>query len=555
MSDFSLRPENRIGRVLPRALAAAVLLAALFLASCVSGPDYKRPAMDAPANYKSATEKETEEPGLGLDWWRLFNDAELNTLAEEALQSNQDLKAAMARVEQARASARSVKSSFYPAITMSPSATRSRTPVSTNSATKQDGFTQAASAINEVTSLLNEAQALAGATTTTPKAGGTGQQGSGLTTTIPAVSLTNNRIQVPFDLSYEIDLWGRVRRSYEAAEAQTMVSQYDLEVVRQTLLADLAQDYFNLRSLDARNVILKRNIELYRDQVDLTDKQFRSGLTNVTNVLQAKVQLESTQAQAADVQRQRTDLEHAIAILLGRAPAQFDLGVRPLDARPPEIPAGLPGDVLRRRPDVAEAEQNLAGACANIGVAQANFFPTVTLTGSAGFQSSGLTKLVSSQNLAWSMGPSINLPIFKGGQLRAELQKAKARYDELEATYRKTVLTAFGDVENSLTDLHLRADASEAQGKAVADAREYLRFTQMQYDTGTTDYLHVIDAEKTLLTNELSDADISGQRMVSTVLLIKALGGGWEPPAAPVPEAERAENALPGTQTGMSGAH
>ncbi len=540
MSDSSMKCFLRS---LPFVGGGAVLLLPLCLTSCVTGPEYKRPALNTPANYKSATEKESEAPGLGLDWWRLFKDSDLDTLATEALASNLDIKAAMARVEQARASARSVKSSFYPALSTSPSAARSRTPITSNSSQSQTSdLTKATNAINQVTALLGEINSL-GQTSTGSSGTGSGQQSSSATANTTAttkVSQTNNRFQVPFDLSYEIDIWGRVRRSYEAAQAQTKVSLYDLEVVRQTLLADLAQNYFNLRSLDARHAILIRNIDLYRDQVDLTEKQRQAGLTNETNVLQARVQLESSQAQAADIQRQRTDLEHAIAILLGRSPAQFALDARPLDAAPPEIPAGLPGDLLRRRPDIAEAEQNLVAASANIGVAQADFFPTVTLTGSAGLQSSDLKKLVSSQGLAWSFGPNINLPIFKGGQLRANLQKAKARYDELEAVYRKTVLGAFGDVENSLTDLHLRADASEAQGKAVADAREYLRFTQLQYDTGVTDYLHVIDAEKTVLTNELSDAELAGQRMISTVLLIKAVGGGWEPPPDAVPEAGRA---------------
>ncbi len=543
MSDFRPRAPMRFFPLLPIMRGAAVLLLPLFLASCMTGSDYKRPAMDAPANYKSVAEKETEEPGLGLDWWRLFKDDDLNTLAEEALQSNQDLKAAVARVEQARASARSVGSAFYPTITMSPSAGRSRTPISTgSSASQSDDLAKAASVIGGITTVVNRVNSFGQGATTT----GTGSTtGASTSATTAGISQTNTRVQVPFDLSYEIDIWGRVRRSYESAQAQTRVSLYDLEVVRQTLLADLAQNYFNLRSLDARHAILVRNLELYRDQVDLTDKQCQAGLTNETTLLQAKVQLESTEAQAAEVQRQRADLEHAIAILLGKAPAQFSLDARPLDATPPEIPAGLPGDLLRRRPDVAEAEQSLVAASADIGVAQANFFPSVTLTGSAGFQSSDLAKLVSSQSLAWSFGPSVSLPLFKGGQLTANLQKARARYDELEAAYRKKVLGAYGDVEDSLTDLHLRADASRSQGRAVADAREYLRFTQLQYDTGVTDYLHVIDAEKTLLTNELSDAELAGQRMISTVLLIKAVGGGWEPPTEPAADAGQSGNRAP----------
>ncbi|MBI3119604.1 MAG: efflux transporter outer membrane subunit, partial [Candidatus Hydrogenedentes bacterium] len=223
----------------------------------------------------------------------------------------------------------------------------------------------------------------------------------------------------------------------------------------------------------------------------------------------------------------------------------FSLTARPLEATPPVVPAGLPADLLRQRPDVAEAEQNLRAACAEIGVAQADFYPSVKLTGSAGFQSSGLGSVLDWSNRAWSLGPSISLPIFKGGQLRANLEKARARYDELEATYRKTVLNAYVDVEDALTDLHLRADAAASQAKAVAAAREYRRLTQIEYQTGVTDYLHVVNAEQTLLTNELSEAQILNQRMVSSVLLIKALGGGWEAPvSAPVEGASLSEQNL-----------
>jgi multidrug efflux system outer membrane protein len=486
-------------RVTTRVCTAGALALALVCASCVSGPDYQRPQLNVSDGYKSATAQEAAQPGLGQDWWKVFQDPELNALVEEALEANQNLKAAMARVAQARASAASVKSSFFPVVTLDPSETRSRRPVSTTSSNSTPSTTTGSS------------------------------QTSATSTDTKTVGSTGTSFQIPFDLSYEIDIWGRVRRSYEAAQGETQASVCELEVVRQTLLADLARNYFNLRSLDAQHEILARNLALYQEQVDLTENQYEAGLINETNVLQAKVQLESTRVQAADTHRQRADLEHAIAILLGRAPVQFSLDVRPLNTTPPMIPAGLPADLLRRRPDVAEAEQNLVAACAEIGVAKADFFPAVRLTGSAGFQSTDIKNVLDWQDRVWSIGPSVSLPIFKGGQLRAKLRQAKARYDELEATYRNNVLSAFSDVEDSLTDLHARADAAEAQAKAVAAAREYLRLTQIQYQTGTVDYLQVIDAEQTLLTNELSEAQILNQRMASTVLLAKALGGGWEP--------------------------
>lgn len=499
------------------------------IASCTTGPDYQRPALNSPAGYKSATSGETAQPGLGQDWWRLFNDPELDALAAEALEANLDLKAAIARVEQSRASARSVRSAFFPVVTLDPSATRSRTPGADTSAdSATDTLSEVSSAINQVSSLVDQINSLTQGGVTTGSGTGSTSQSTASATGSSMAATTSNRVQIPFDLSYEIDIWGRVRRSYESANARAQASVYDLEVVRQTLLADLARNYFNLRSFDAQYEILARNLDLYQEQVDLTKNQFEAGLINETNLLQARVQLESARTQATDTLRQRTDLEHAIAILLGRAPADFSIGVRPLIATPEVIPAGLPSDLLRRRPDVAEAEQNLIAACAEIGVAKADFFPSVKITGSAGLQGSDLDSVLDWSNRTWSLGPSVSLPIFKGGQLRASLRQAEARYDELEATYRNSVLSAFLDVEDALTDLHMRADAADAQAKAASAARENLRLAQMQYQTGLSDYLHVVSAEQTLLTNELSEAQILNQRMVSTVLLIKALGGGWD---------------------------
>ncbi len=464
--------------------AACALALAGLATSCVTGPEYQRPDTNTPDGFKSATETEKAQPGLDLQWWHLFDDPQLDQLAQEALDANQNLKAAMARVAQSRASVTSVKSAFYPVVTLDPAMTRSRSP------------------------------------------------GAG-TSAISTPATTSSREQIPFDVSYEIDLWGRVRRSVESAQAQAKASVYALEVVRQTLLADLARNYFAARSLDAQYEILVRNLELFKEEVDLTEDQYKAGLSNETNLLQARVQLESTRAQASDTQRQRADLEHAIAIALGKAPSEFSLAPTPLAGTPPVIPAGLPVDLLRRRPDVAEAEQNLRGACADIGVAQADFLPSVRLTGSAGFQSADLKSVLDWSNRVWSIGPSVSVPIFKGKQLRANLEKAKARYDELAASYRQSVLTAFGEVEDSLTDLHLRADTADSQAKAVAAAREYLRLIQIQQRTGLTDYLHVVNAEQTLLTNELSEAQTLNQRMASTVLLIKALGGGWDAESAP----------------------
>ncbi|OQB42814.1 MAG: Outer membrane protein OprM precursor [Candidatus Hydrogenedentes bacterium ADurb.Bin179] len=510
---------------------SVLLLAACCIVSCKTGPDYERPSLELPDGYKSATETESGQPELTLDWWRLFNDSDLDALCEEALEANYDLQAAMARLTQARASAASVKSGFYPVISVNPAATRSGSPMQTVS-TESSGLEKVSSTLGQVSSVLGAVNALAQGET--PNLGGV-QAGATLGT---ASSTTGNRFQVPFDLSYEIDLWGRVQRSYESAKAQVQASVYELEVVRQTLLADVARNYFNLRMLDTHLDILNRNLALYGEQAELTRKQYEAGLVNETNALQAEIQLEATRAQTTDIQRQRADLEHAIAILLGKAPAAFSLDARTLDTDPPVLPAGLPADLLRRRPDLAVAEQNLAAACAEIGVAEANFFPSIKLVGSAGFQSAALEDILDWKSKTWSFGPSISMPIFQGGQLKASLEKAWARYDELQAAYRNSVLGAFRDVEDSLTDIHGRSDEAEAREKAVAAAREYLRLVQIQYDTGTIDYLDVINAEQTLLNNELSEVQALNERRIATVLLIKALGGGWDCQIASDPAAQ-----------------
>ena len=520
---------------------------ALGLASCATGPDYERPEVAAPDRFKSAVADEIAEPNLALDWWRLFGDPELDALEEEALNANLSLQAAMARVAQARASARAVKSEFFPVVAMSPSATRSRASVAEDSDSTEEKIEQATTVVNKVTSLVQKIGALSQSATSSTDTTGTGTStttstsstsssgigsllSSAASSSSETVSPISNSYRVPFDLSYEIDIWGRVRRSYESARAQVRASEYDLEVVRQTLLADVAQNYFSIRSLDEQEAILNRNLAAYQEQVDLTEFKYKAGLIGETDVLQATLLLESARADMSDIQRQRADLEHAIAILIGQAPVDFTLPAHTLDTIPPAIPAGLPGDLLRRRPDVAEAEQDLIAACAEIGVAKAEFFPTITLTGSAGFESNNVRDVLDWNSRVWSIGPSISLPIFEGGKLRANLREAKARYDEMLATYRESILTAYVDVEDSLTDLHLRAEQAGSQEKALNASREYVRLTRIQYESGIVDYLNVVDAEQSSLTNELSAVQIRNQRLISTVLLMKALGGGWEAP-------------------------
>jgi multidrug efflux system outer membrane protein len=468
-------------------LAAGVC--ALISASCALGPNYKRPPQQMPTTYKSATTQETGEVRLQRDWWRLFGDQQLDRLEEQLVVANPSVQTAMANVAAERAAAGIAKSQFYPTVTLDPSIERGQFPVRT------------ISGVGSISGSTDRAE-----TTTT--------------------------VEIPFDLNYEIDIWGRVRRNYEAALATYQATADNYEVVLQTAEADLAQDYFNLRSLDDQEEILRRTIQSYRTQVTLTSKQLQAGLVGQIDYVQAEQQLDSTITQELEVSRQRADQEHVIAVLLGRAASDFSIEINPLDLTPPRIPAGLPSSLLRRRPDVAEAEQNLIATNAQIGVAQANFFPAVSLSGLAGFESFDVQHALDWENRIWSIGANASLPIFEGGQLTSQLEQAKALYLAQRATYRGAVVQAISDVETSLTDLHWQADEAQAQHRAVLESRDYVRLSILEYQQGLISYLQVIDAERTLLSSELSASQLLNSRMASTVLLIKALGGGWDAQAA-----------------------
>jgi multidrug efflux system outer membrane protein len=455
------------------ALSAPVLA----LCGCAVGPDYKSEPVELPQNYQSGTAQEATPLTLESTWWTLFGDEQLNSLETQAIGANQDLKAAVARALEARAGARSIASQFYPVVTLDPSVIRARTP-----------------------------------------------NGSGGGTTVTTA-------RVPFDLSYEIDVWGRVRRSVETADAQARASSADWGVVLQTITADVAVNYYSLRSLDEQDKILAETLELLRHEVDLTHTRQHAGIAASTDSVQAQLQVDVAEAGLIEVRRQRQDAEHAIAILIGQPPSSLSIAPLPLNGTPVLVPAGLPADLLKRRADVAEAEENLRSASAAIGVAEANFYPVFRLTGSAGFESIDVAHTLDWQNRFWSFGPSVTVPLFEGGKLRADLAQAKARFEELRATYHSVVLGAIRDVEDSLTDLHMRADASAAEERAVSDASEYLRLTKIQYNQGIVSYLQVIDAERSLLTNQLTATQTLNLRFASTVLLIKALGGGWDPGA------------------------
>lgn len=465
-------------------LVSSALLGAILLASCKVGPDYKQPAMTMPANFRETATRPSIQAGTAPStqpdlkaWWKLFGDEDLTGLVEAANANNPDLKAAVARVEQARAAAGVTKADFYPTISFDPSISRQRTVSSSGKAS------------------------------------------------------TRTMTSIPFDLSYEIDVWGRVRRSMDSANAQVLSSQSALGVVMLTLQADVAQNYFNLRALDIQDGIVTEMVTLLEHELSLFERQRAAGIVNNLDVSQAKAQLQSEVAQQEDLRRQRALVEHALAILTGKSPSELQIHKRDYSFTPPAIPAGLPSELLRRRPDILEAEQNLIAANAQVGVAKANFYPVFKLTGAAGFESYDLKSALDWQNRVWSLGPSVSVPLFEGGRLSASLAQTKARYDELTHTFRSTVLTAVREVEDELSDLRHRAQAGEALNQAVVASREYLRLSEVQYKAGTANFLVVIDANRTLLTNQLSAVQVQSQRNIATVLLIKALGGGWDPAA------------------------
>jgi len=484
-------------RILP---AVGLSVTALALVSCSVGPNYRRPDVATPPAFKRATPTEKEVPVLSNTWWTLFNDPELSSLVEKTLAANLNIQASIARVEEARAALGVARGDSFPTATLNPAMRRSHT--------------------SGGTTVVSDPVGSGGSTTGTTSGGTTvvTTGGSGRTTTV---------YSLPLNLNYEVDIWGRLRRQTEYYAETAQASEADLEFVRQTAVADLAQAYFSIRLYDTQESIYRNSLDLFHKQLDLSQTKFKAGLSLQTDVLQAQTQVNASAAQLVEVQRARAKQEHAIAILLGLAPEEFSLPPKPLSTKVPLVPAGLPATLLNRRPDVATAERRLAAANAQVGMAQADFYPSFSLTGSAGYQSSTRQNLTKWSNHVWSIGPSISLPIFEGGRLRGTLEERRAAYRELVANYRSAVLTAYRDVEDQLSDLHLLAEKARLLDATVASAREYSRLTELQYRQGITGYLQVIDANQTLLTNELSAAQAQNQRLVATVLLIKALGAGW----------------------------
>jgi outer membrane protein, multidrug efflux system len=478
-------------------LTSAALIAVggalALLAGCAVGPDYKRPQATAtiPATYTGATnEWKVAEPRAHLpkdNWWEMFGDEDLNRLEAEATTANQSLKAAVARFYEARATTDVTKSGLFPHIDLSPSATRKRDsehrPLNGKPAGRSNTFTY-------------------------------------------------DDFVFPLDLSYEVDLWGRVRRSVESARAAEQANADDLGAVRLSIQAEVATDYFTLRALDAESALLRRSVEVFRKSLELTQNRRAGGIATDLDVAQAETVLKSTQAQLPATMLLRAQLEHALAMLTGQPASAFGVPEQPLTITPPVVPPGLPSELLERRPDVAAAERRMASANANIGVAKAAFFPTIQLNGVAGLESVSAGTLFQWPSRFWSLGPSLTLPLFNAGQNGANLRLARATYDETVANYRQSVLSAFADVEDNLAAQSLLATQDEAELDALQAARKQLEIATNRYRAGLVTFLEVATAENTALDIERTTVQLRGQQLVATIALVKSLGGGWVNPSA-----------------------
>ena len=492
-------------------LSLLILAAALcgFLTGCNPAPKYARPPAQTPAAFKEIPPEFKEgsgwkiaQPGdekLRANWWQLYNDPQLAGLEEQVQISNQTVLAAEANFRAARALVISIKSALAPTLTVGPSYSNSRsssTSKGTRAAVQGSGTTSTG-------------------TTTSTSSG---------TSTTGAV----NNYSFPVDLSYTLDVWHKLRNAVAVNAFNAQVSAADVGTAILTTRAELATDYFELRSLDAQRRILEDTVANYRDALNLTKSLYTAGINSEEEVSQAQTQLDTTVAQLTDLGVARAQYEHAIATLIGKPASNFSLPVAPFVPNPPTVPVALPSDLLERRPDIAAAERQVAAANSEIGVVRAAYYPDITLSASGGFQSSTVAQWFNWPSRFWSIGPTAAQTIFDAGIRRAENEQAQAQYDQTVANYRQTVLNAFQAVEDDLASLRILSTEIEQEQTAVASANHYLGLSLTRFKAGVDSYLNVITAQNALLTNRQTELQIQLRRMTSSVALVMALGGGWD---------------------------
>jgi NodT family efflux transporter outer membrane factor (OMF) lipoprotein len=453
----------------------------LLLGGCTVGPKYARPSAEVPSDYKESGNWKTAQPNDAIakgKWWEIYGDPQLNALEEQVSVSNQTLKAAQEQFLQARAAIRISRAAFFPDVTAGASATRTG---------------------------QSQNRALFG--TTSP--------------------LTYNDFQLPIDVSYEPDVWGRVRRTVEASRSEAQATAADLASTDLSLHAELALDYFQMRGLDSQKQLLDSTVSTYEKALDLAQNRYQGGVASGVDVAQAQTQLETTRAQAADLEVQRAAFEHAIAVLMGKPPSEFSQQPLVLTTPPPSLPLGLPSQLLERRPDIAASERRVQEANAQIGVARAAYFPLFALTGGGGFDSAKIGTLLEGPAGFWSLAGSAAELLFDGGQRRGVTEQARAAYNESVDKYRQTTLTAFQEVEDNLAALRILEDEAKIQDAAVAAAQHSLDLSNNRYKGGVANYLEVIIAQSAALGDQRAAVDVLTRRLAASVLLIKALGGGW----------------------------
>ena len=455
-----------------------LLWISLFLAvllGCSVGPDYRRPDTTVPPNYKELKgwrEALPRDQEIRSKWWEVFGDPILNELVEKVRVSNQSIAVAESQYRQAQAQVQQARAAYFPVVGTGATYTRSRGPSTGNNIT--------------------------------------------------------NAYNIALSASWEVDIWGKVRRQVEAGKAAAEASFADLQAMTLSMQTQLVLNYYQLRTIDEQKKNMDKAIVAYTKALELTQNRYKSGVVSKADVVQADTQLKATQAQAVDLDVDRALFEHAIAILIGQPPALFELPVAEFQWPKIAIPVSLPSDLLERRPDIASAERTMAAANAKIGVAIAAFYPTLTLSGSVGYQGVELANLFTSPHFFWAIGPmALAATVFQGGARIAQTRQAQAAYEGAVASYRQTVLTAFQDVEDQLATLRILAQEQQMQQQAVEASRESVVLTTNQYKVGIVSYLNVVTAQATAMTNERTAISINGQRLAAAALLVKALGGGW----------------------------
>jgi NodT family efflux transporter outer membrane factor (OMF) lipoprotein len=471
-----------------------LLTLSLLLSGCMLGPDYQRPALETPAQFKQIEGWTLAKPGDELargQWWQLYNDAELNALVERLNVSNQNLAASEAQFRQARALVQGARAAFMPTLSGSAGATR-------------------------------------------------GSQASGSSTA--SSSGVTRSYDLSLNAAWELDVWGKLRRSLESSRAGFEASAADLAAAKLSLQTELVQNYLQLRVLDDQQRLLDATVAAYARSLKLTENQYNAGIVPRSDVSQALTQLKSTQAQAIDLKWQRAQLEHAIAVLIGVPPSELSIAAREQLPTLPEIPLAVPSQLLERRPDVAAAERRVMAANAEIGVAEAAWFPDLNISASGGYRGSSFANWIDLPNRVWSLGPQLALTLFDGGARQAELERSEAAYDQTVAQYRQAVLDSFREVEDALVQLRVLEEEAGFQQEALAAARESLRLIENQYRAGSVDFNSVVNVQATALNNERNTLSLLGTRLTTSVQLIAALGGGWQsevlselPSEAPAP--------------------